>query len=551
MTEKIFKSMMKVTILSLFFCFAFIVGILYQHFETELFKQLESEAHYVGMALDKLGNEYLETIDTNQRITLISMDGEVLYDNQIPLSEMDNHSDREEVVEAINLGYGKSERYSTSAKAKILYYAILLKENYILRIADNQNNVFILILRMIQPILIVFLFTVCVAWYIARKLTHLIVEPINAIDLKDKNIRVAYAELDPLARRIRQLTRSLKNEMNMAKKQQKEFKMITDHMSEGFVVIGKDLEILSYNESICRHLDINMEILGQSIYVLNEDEEFVTFIEDTMKNGHNDWIQEVDGTYYQWISNCVETNGKVGGAVIVVIDVSEKIKQDHFRRDFTANISHELKTPLTSISGFAEIMKNGMVLDEDVKYFAEDIYTQSQRLIQLVNDIIRLSQLDDHTLVYQKESVFVDSEIKSILQTLKPAMKKKNIDVMYEGVDIEIQCVASIFYEIIYNLIDNAIKYNKDNGNIVIKTAVEENRLKIVVKDSGIGIPMQDQPHIFERFYRVDKSRSSAIGGTGLGLSIVKHGVSTLQGNISLQSTLNEGSEITVDLPLE
>lgn len=551
MTERIFKTMMTVTTITLILGFISIVGILYQHFENEIYNQLETEVAYISAGIETYGEYYLDNLKTDQRITLIDQSGEVVYDNHATSSEMENHALREEVIEAYQVGVGKSERYSETLQSKTLYYAVSLNNGYILRIADYQNTIFVLVLQMIQPISIVLLIALGLAWYISKKLAKQITEPINSLDLDAPNISIEYKELDPLLTRIQALTDYLLLQVEDAVKQQEEFKMITDHMTEGFVVINKDLTILSYNESICRQMDIKEDIKGKNIYILNDDKAFARFIERTMKGGHNDWVQEKDGRYYQWISNPVKTDDVVGGAVIVMMDVTEKAKRDQFRSEFTANISHELKTPLTSISGFAEIIENGIVREEDVKVFAGDIYRESQRLIQLVNDIIRISQLDDHRLVYQKEMIDVRSEIDIVIERLKHIAKKKNISIHCDGDEFRLYTVSSVFQDVIYNLIDNAIKYNKENGEVFINLGKDNQYFILSIKDTGIGIPVHDQERIFERFYRVDKSRSSQNGGTGLGLSIVKHGVTTLNGIIELKSILHEGTEIKIKLPIQ
>lgn len=551
MTERIFKTMMTVTTITLILGFISIVGILYQHFENEIYNQLETEVAYISAGIETYGEYYLDNLKTDQRITLIDQSGEVVYDNHATSSEMENHALREEVIEAYQVGVGKSERYSETLQSKTLYYAVSLNNGYILRIADYQNTIFVLVLQMIQPISIVLLIALGLAWYISKKLAKQITEPINSLDLDAPNISIEYKELDPLLTRIQALTDYLLLQVEDAVKQQEEFKMITDHMTEGFVVINKDLTILSYNESICRQMDIEEDIKGKDVYILNDDKAFARFIERTMKGGHNDWVQEKDGRYYQWISNPVKTDDVVGGAVIVMMDVTEKAKRDQFRSEFTANISHELKTPLTSISGFAEIIENGIVREEDVKVFAGDIYRESQRLIQLVNDIIRISQLDDHRLVYQKEMIDVRSEIDIVIERLKHIAKKKNISIHCDGNEFRLYTVSSVFQDVIYNLIDNAIKYNKENGEVFIHLDKDNQYFILSIKDTGIGIPVHDQERIFERFYRVDKSRSSQNGGTGLGLSIVKHGVTTLNGIIELKSILHEGTEIKIKLPIQ
>ena len=550
MTERIFKSMMKLATISLLIGFSFIIGILYHHFEDEIYTQLKQEATYVSTAINTYGDSYLDSLNTNQRITLICPDGEVLFDNQATVSSMDNHLNREEIQEASSLGFGMSARYSDTLGEKTLYYAVKLDNDCILRIAEDQQSIITLLYQLAQPILIIFILVLVLSWMIAKRLVNVIIEPVNQIDLSEPMISNEYEELDPLLTRIHYLTNSLKEQMQDAKMHQKEFKMITDHMTEGFVIISSDLKILSYNESIRKHLNTNKDIDQDSIYVLSHQQEFIRFIDRTFAIGHDDWIQENDGRYYQWISNVVKTGNHIEGAVIIMMDVTEKANREQFRREFTANISHELKTPLTSISGFAEIIQNGLVLDEDITMFAGDIYKESQRLIHLVNDIIRISQLDDPSFVYQKEIMHLNNEIDAMIERFAPVASKKNIKIEAVGEPLELMTVPSILYEIIYNLVDNAIKYNKENGTVTIKHHIENNHIHISVKDTGVGIPTQDLEHVFERFYRVDKSRSSQNGGTGLGLSIVKHGVATLNGEIKLQSKLHEGTEITIVLPI-
>ena len=548
MSERIFKTMMRVTTISFIFGFIVVVGILYQHFEKEIYDQLKSEATYISAGIETFGDLYLDNLKADQRITLINEEGNVIYDNQASASDMANHASREEVIEAYESGYGFSERYSETLSSKTLYYAILLENGSVLRIADYQSTALALMLQLLQPISIVFGIGLALTWYISKKLAQQITQPINTLDL-DCPVS-PYKELDPLLSRIQGLTDSLLEQVEEAVKQQEEFQMITNHMSEGFVVISKELQILSYNESIYRHMNVKQDLIGQSIDILNNDKSFKRFIDRVMNGSQDDWIEERDDRYFQWIASPVRNNEEIGGAVIIVMDVTEKAKRDNFRSEFTANISHELKTPLTSISGFAEIIQNGIVKDEDVKMFAGDIYKESQRLIQLVNDIIRISQLDDHSMVYQKEKVDVEFEVMQVVDRLRHAAKKKKITITQKGDAIELYTVPSIFQEIVYNLIDNAIKYNVENGRVDISFYKDEKQFVLNIKDTGIGIPALDQERIFERFYRVDKSRSSQNGGTGLGLSIVKHGVTTLNGSIELKSALHEGTEMTIKLPI-
>ena len=547
MAKRILKSIMSVTIVSLILLGSIVIGIFYQHFEDEIFKQLKTEATYIGAAIESYGNDYLEYIKTDQRITLINEKGEVLYDNQVTDLTLSNHATREEVVEAFETGEGKGERRSETLRTKALYYALLLDNNQVLRIADYQNTALSLLFRFMPMILMVFLASILMSWYIAKKMAIRITQPINNLDLDKPEEEMNYEELKPLIHRINRLTNSLKKQIDEAGKQQEEFKMITDQMSEGVIVISKDQCILSYNNSICAHLQMDTELKGMHIQKISNDPLFTMFVKKTKKGIPSEWIQEKNECYYQWMSNPIQN---VGGAVIIVLDITERVKRDVFRSEFTANISHELKTPLTSISGFAEIIQNGIVKDEDVKMFAGDIYKESQRLIRLVNDIIRVSQLDDHRLVYQKEEISVNEEVESIVESLRHIAKKKNVTIQINEEEISIDTVPSIFNEVIYNLVDNAIKYNKENGSVDIQYSKDSKNFTISVEDTGIGISIQNQQRIFERFYRVDKSRSSYNGGTGLGLSIVKHGVTTLGGTIEVKSSIGIGTQMKVILPL-
>lgn len=547
MAKKIFKSIMLVATMSLVLLVFTIIGVFYQHFEDEIYDQLKAEATYIGAAIETYGEDYLDYLKTDQRITLINHNGEVLYDNHVTDVSLSNHSTREEVVEAFEIGEGKGERHSETLGMKTLYYAVLLDNQMVLRIAEHQNTSFSLFIQFMPTILFVFVGVLVLSWNIAKKMAVKITQPINEINLDQPEKSNSYTELNPLISRIKLLTDSLKNQVDEAGKQQEEFKMITDQMNEGVIVVGKDRRILSYNNSICHHLEVNQNLSDLKIDGLVDDPLFSLFAEKTMEGIPSEWIQEKNEYYYQWMSNPIQN---VGGAVIVVLDITERVKRDVFRSEFTANISHELKTPLTSISGFAEIIQNGIVKDEDIKMFAGDIYKESQRLIQLVNDIIRISQLDDHRLVYQKEEICVNEEIDAIIESVKHIAKKKNIIISTQNKEMCIDTVPSIFNEVIYNLIDNAVKYNKENGKVEISYYKDSSHFTIIIEDTGIGISSQDQQRIFERFYRVDKSRSSYNGGTGLGLSIVKHGVTTLGGNVEIKSALGEGTQMKVVLPL-
>lgn len=550
MTQRIFKSILAVAGTTLFIGFLLIVGILYQHFDDQMLLQLEQEAQYLSTAVEMNGVDYLGAVEDDQRITLIDEQGTVLFDNQADPQKMENHLEREEIQEAIATGNGESERYSTTLSTKTVYYAVRLNNGQILRLSSYQNTVVYLLFGLLQPIAIIIVILLCLAAYMSSKLAKKITDPINHLNLDHPEENTTYPELNPLLTRIFRQKQRLKEQMEAATKQQNEFKMITDHMDEGFVVIAKDLTILSYNESIKKHLGIVDDIQNATIYILNHEKAFIDFIEKTMNGHRQEWLQEMQGHYYQWISNPVISAEQVTGAVIVMMDVTEKTKRENYRREFTANVSHELKTPLTSISGFAEIIQNGIAKEEDVKNFAGDIFNESQRLIQLVNDIIRLSQLDDESMIYQKEKISTSHLIDHVIQSLQYSAQNHQVELVCQGEEVELETVPTVLQEIVFNLIDNAIKYNQKNGHVNVSYGKEGAYFKFVVQDDGIGIPAAEQERIFERFYRVDKSRSSQNGGTGLGLSIVKHAVATLNGKIELQSALHLGTTVTVLLPI-
>lgn len=550
MTQRIFKSILAVAGTTLFIGFLLIVGILCQHFDDQMLLQLEQEAQYLSTAVEMNGVDYLGAVEDDQRITLIDEQGTVLFDNQADPQKMENHLEREEIQEAIATGNGESERYSTTLSTKTVYYAVRLNNGQILRLSSYQNTVVYLLFGLLQPIAIIIVILLCLAAYMSSKLAKKITDPINHLNLDHPEENTTYPELNPLLTRIFRQKQRLKEQMEAATKQQNEFKMITDHMDEGFVVIAKDLTILSYNESIKKHLGIVDDIQNATIYILNHEKAFIDFIEKTMNGHRQEWLQEMQGHYYQWISNPVISAEQVTGAVIVMMDVTEKTKRENYRREFTANVSHELKTPLTSISGFAEIIQNGIAKEEDVKNFAGDIFNESQRLIQLVNDIIRLSQLDDESMIYQKEKISTSHLIDHVIQSLQYSAQNHQVELVCQGEEVELETVPTVLQEIVFNLIDNAIKYNQKNGHVNVSYGKEGAYFKFVVQDDGIGIPAAEQERIFERFYRVDKSRSSQNGGTGLGLSIVKHAVATLNGKIELQSALHLGTTVTVLLPI-
>lgn len=552
MTKKIFKSIMAVCTVVLVLGLAFVMGILYRYFGKQISTELEKEASYVAQGVESSGMEYLEKLDgKNSRITLIDQDGSVLYDSQAEASSMENHKDREEVKEAAETGKGKAVRMSETLSEKTIYYALRLEDGKILRISSTQYSVLALVYQLIVPVLWILLLMIVLSGLFASRLSKKVVEPVNKLDLEHPEENEVYEEVAPLLSRMYKQNREIKNQIDTARRQQEEFSIITENMQEGLVVIDRYTMILSGNASVWKLFHVNGPKNGESVYVLNRSEEFQSIIDKALGGKNNEAVLKVDGSDIHVVANPVMREEHVEGAVLLLVNVTEKLEREKLRREFSANVSHELKTPLTSISGFAEIIQDGYVKEEDVRAFAGRIYKEAQRLITLVEDVIRISQLDEGEVPYEWTEADLYQTAKNVFGTLSEAAKKQDVHLYIEGDRVQLHTVPNILEEVLFNLCDNAIKYNKPGGNVCICLTENEESVCISVKDNGVGIPKEDQSRVFERFYRVDKSHSKEIGGTGLGLSIVKHGVSFLGGEVELESTPGQGTEITVSFPKE
>ena len=552
MTKKIFKSIMTVCTVVLILGLAFVMGILYRYFGKQISTELEKEAFYAAQGVESSGMEYLEKLDgKNSRITLIDQDGSVLYDSQAEASSMENHKDREEVKEAAETGKGKAVRMSETLSEKTIYYALRLEDGKILRVSSTQYSVLALVYQLIVPVLWILLLMIVLSGLFASRLSKKVVEPVNKLDLEHPEENEVYEEMAPLLSRMYKQNREIKNQIDTARRQQEEFSIITENMQEGLVVIDRYTMILSGNASVWKLFHVNGPKNGESVYVLNRSEEFQSIIDKALGGKNNEAVLKVDGSDIHVVANPVMREEQVEGAVLLLVNVTEKLEREKLRREFSANVSHELKTPLTSISGFAEIIQDGYVKEEDVRAFAGRIYKEAQRLITLVEDVIRISQLDEGEVPYEWTETDLYQTAKNVFGTLSEAAKKQDVHLYIEGDRVQLHTVPNILEEVLFNLCDNAIKYNKPGGNVCICLTENEESVCISVKDNGVGIPKEDQSRVFERFYRVDKSHSKEIGGTGLGLSIVKHGVSFLGGEVELESTLEQGTEITVSFPKE
>lgn len=552
MTKRILKSILLVSVIVLTVSSALTMGILYNYFGKQLVKELRKEAAYLAISVEKEGMEAFDSLPHEaERVTYIDQDGNVLFDSVADENAMENHSQREEIKEAATKGHGTAVRKSDTLSKKTLYYALRLEDGSILRVSSEQYNVPGIIGGMIQPILIMLVLMVILSYFIASRLSGKIVNPINALDLEHPQDNQTYDEIAPLLSKINRQQKSLQHEIAEAKRQQEEFSIITENMEEGFVVIDNHTEILSNNTSALQLLGAKSEKERRSVLALNRSEDFQNAVERVLKGQHVVSNMELAGTSCQVTANPVYNEKQVTGAVLLIQDVTERMRGEQMRREFTANVSHELKTPLTSISGFAEIIQDGYVKPEDTKKFAGRIFKEAQRLITLVNDVIKISQLDEGKMVFAKETVDLYEETREIFKRLEQKAEEAGVHLYLYGQHRKVTTVKTILEEILFNLCDNGVKYNKQGGSLTVTIQGEEKRPQILVEDTGIGIAPEDKNRIFERFYRVDKSHSKAIGGTGLGLSIVKHGSMFLGAEVKLESTVGEGSRFILTLPEE
>ena len=529
---------------------AFVVGILYHYFQGQLMDELKKEAVYISRGVESAGVDYLQQLnDEDSRITYVDESGKVIYDNEANVESMDNHGHRKEIREAEINGEGADERMSSTLSEKTMYYAVRLENGNVLRVSSNQASVWMLLLQLLPPFVAVLILMLLLSGVFASRLSGKVVEPLNGLDLEHPEENDAYDEVQPLLSKIGRQSRQIRLQLEAARRQQKEFSIITENMQEGLLVIDRYTMVLSVNSSVGRLLKVKEIKTGESVYLLNRSEEFRDVVCQVLEGKHENKILRLDGSEIQVIANPVTRENKTEGAVILLVDVTEKVEREQLRREFSANVSHELKTPLTSISGFAEIMQDGFVKDEDVKVFAGRIYKEAQRLIRLVGDVIRISRLDEGGLPYQWEKLDLYSLTHDIFSTLHEAAEKQEVHMYMEGGSTVLDTVPTIMEEVLYNVCDNAIKYNRRGGEVFVRLKDGEDAVRVNVRDTGIGIPKEDQERIFERFYRVDKSHSKEIGGTGLGLSIVKHGVKTLNGRLWLNSEPGQGTEIIMEFP--
>jgi len=546
MVNKIFRSNFFTSMLILLVSFCLIFGVLFSYFEAQMFTELESEAGYISYAVKNDGIDFINNFnEKGKRITLVSSDGTVLADTSANAEELGNHADRKEIADALESGKGTSSRYSDTLMQKTLYYAEKLDDGTILRVSTTQNSVVIILLGLLQPLIIIIVLALIISIFLSYRLSKAIIKPINELDLDNPAANETYEELTPLLKKMSAQKKTIDRQIKEAEQKQEEFKLITENMSEGFLVIDKDSNVLSYNQAAVRLLEIT-DVKSGSVLAFNRTKGFRSVVEKALSGERAENDITHDKNTYNLIANPVYENDKIIGAVIVIIDTTESVKREQLRQEFTSNVSHELKTPLTSISGFAEMMKSGGTPDATVVDFSTSIYDEAQRLITLVSDIMKISELDEGAVSATQENVDIYELSKDIVKRLTPIADKRNITINIIGDTAKLYGTRKILDEMIYNLCDNAIKYNKESGTVDVIVSQAGGKTSVTVRDTGIGIPQNEQSRVFERFYRVDKSHSKLVGGTGLGLAIVKHGAAYHDAEISLESTEGKGTSVTI-----
>ena len=553
MTRKIFQSIIAVVISVLLLSLALITGVLYNHFETTMLDQLRTTAQFAEQGVEQEGMAYFDSLHAqNCRVTWIAADGTVKYDNRSNPKTMENHADRQEVREAMENDSGTSVRRSSTLSEHTMYYAKRLSDGTVLRLSMSQRSVLFLMGGMLSPLVFIFLAACLLAGVLSYRVSKKIVKPLSEIDLKHPEQVETYDELSPFLQRIAAQNREIDARMAEIRKQQQEFSMITENMSEGLFVVDRNYQILSYNKSAMQIFGMDPRQEHENLLAVNRSEGFRNAVDSALKGRHTQENLELNSRVYQIIANAVcqpDFAEDMVGAVILVLDVTEKEAQEQYRREFTANVSHELKTPLTSISGIAEIIRNGIVKPEDIPHFAGKIYDESQRLITLIGDIIKLSRLDENQVPMERETVDMLEMARDVVQQLSSVARKNGVTLVANGTHGQVQGVRQVLGEMVYNLCENAVKYNRAGGRVWVDVQQVADHVVLRVKDTGIGIPAAEQGRIFERFYRVDKSHSKAVGGTGLGLSIVKHGAALHHATISVSSEPEQGTEITLTFP--
>ena len=554
MKRKIYWNMCLVALFSMIVGTLVTTWLLCQDLQQQMQRSVMTEVRYLEAAIEVGGQDYLDKLasrgDGNlvNRITWIQADGTVLYDSYADRESLENHGARPEVKEALEKGRGESVRTSDTLAEQTYYYASRLEDGTVIRVASTTRSGLATMIHTIPWMVVMAVAIFGATMLVADVQTKRIVAPINNLDPDAPQAEDVYDELSPLVRRLERQKDTIKQQMETLREKQEEFTAITENMREGFIIVDSKADVISYNSSAARILGSDWNGTGANVNVLslNRSASFRQVVDEALSGRHSEQVLDLNGRHYQIIANPVVESGDKWGAVVVILDVTEQQNREELRREFTANVSHELKTPLTSISGYAEIMKSGLVQVADMGRFSEKIYMEAQRLITLVGDIIKLSQLDEEKVGEEKSAVDLYHIAGAVVERMKDVAAKARVSLDIAGHSVVVQGAEQILDEMIFNLCDNAIKYNRPYGEVHVTVGVEDGHPVLTVADTGIGIPEEDKDRIFERFYRVDKSHSKQIGGTGLGLSIVKHGAIYHKARVEMESTLGKGTTVRV-----
>lgn len=550
MTKRIFRSIFTVAAVVLLASFVLITGVLYEYFSNKQMDQLNMQTHLAAQGVETSGESYFDDMDSSGcRVTWIAADGTVLYDSQAEQTDMENHADREEVQQALKTGHGESMRYSTTLMERQLYSADRLSDGTVLRISDMQYTPLTLILGMIQPVIIIALLALLLSLYLASRMSKRIVKPLNEMSLDDAEKIDTYPELAPLTDKLRSQQNQLREQETELRRRRDEFDAATGSMTEGLVLLNEQRSVLSINKSATKILDISRYCIGKDILSLSSAPQLHEIVGKAFGGEHCEAHITLGGVSYRFYASPVSSGDMVTGVVLLMLDTTEKEKAEQLRREFSANVSHELKTPLHTISGSAELLANGIVKPEDVPQFLSRIQSEAKRMTALIDDIIKLSHLDEGAEDMQREDVDLLAVARREANNLAQTAENAEVKLSVSGESAIINGIPQLLDAIVHNLCENAIKYNRPGGFVHVNVRHEGAKALLTVEDNGIGIPLEQQERIFERFYRVDKSHSREVGGTGLGLSIVKHAAALHNAQISVSSVPGKGTTITIAFP--
>ena len=553
MTKKIFHSICLVALIVFFSSVMLIMGVLYEYFSDLQLNQLRLQTDLAAQGVANEGVRYFNGLDLQRyRITWMAQDGTILYDTASDTSSMENHLEREEIRQALANGRGESDRYSATIMERSFYSAKRLPDGSIVRLCTTHGTIFILLLGMSQPILLVFAITIVLSVILAARLSSHIVRPLNELDLDSPFNAPHYKELAPLLLRLASQQNQLKLKEAELLQKQEELQAVISHLKEGIILLSQDGEILSINPAARTLLEpsgSSARIIGKPLKEVSSIPSLLHVADNALHGNRSEQITELKNGHYQITASPVIADGQISGAALLLLDVTQKQKAEQMRREFTANVSHELKTPLHVISGYAELLKNNLVKPSDLCPFADKIYTEAQRMAKLVEDIISLSHLDEGATDLHFETTDLFSIADSVVASLAQEADDANVTSTLSGEQAVLSGIPQLLFGIVYNLCDNAVKYNRKHGDVFIKVKNQADSVILTVRDTGIGIPPEHQEPVFERFYRVDKSHSKDLGGTGLGLSIVKHAAKIHKADIRLESAPGNGTKITIVFP--